>query len=343
MRWGAIVRGEARGLGNLTSEVARHLRPDRTLLVDMGEHARVFPIVHDYADALRVPFNDGAFDESQIREWLAGLDLLWTAETFYDQRIVGWAREMGVRTVNLAMPEFWRSDLEPAPDVVWNPTSWRHDTLPGDARVVPVPVATDRFETPPRRQEGPIRVLHNAGHRAAMDRNGTAIVYAALRLLKPRGTVDVTISGQDGRLPSPRRGFGNVRIETRPSGAAHYWDVPTGFDILVMPRRYGGLCLPVQEALAAGCVPVMPDVSPNGDWPTVLVPARPQGTISTQGGLLPLATVDAPVLARALTDLIDDPDALAGGRSEAVEWAESHSWHTLAGLWISELERAADG
>lgn len=343
MRWGLVARAEDRGLGILSWEIHRNLRPQRVLVVNMGDLARGFPPHLDrYLGRQVTPFVDGQLDETICRDFLATIDVVLMLETAYDWRMIEWAREMGVRTVLYAMPEFYRSDV-PQPDVVWNPTTWRHDTLPSGSRVVPVPVATDRFETPHGRKEGPIRVLHNAGHRAAMDRNGTAIVYSALRFLRTSARVDVRISGQDGRLPTPRRTSGPVRVETVPAGAEHYWDVPVGADILVMPRRYGGLCLPVQEALAAGAVPIMPDVSPNGDWPAVLVPAKVSGEIRTQGGVLPLAAVDPGDLAGAIGRLVDDPDLLAWWRGEALDWADRHSWHALAGLWMAELERAAGG
>lgn len=342
MKWGAIVRGESRGLGNLTNEVHRNLHPDRTLLIEMGELAKGFPIVHDYPDAMRVPFVGGVLDEDTVRDWMRGLDVIWTAETFYDWRIVTWAREMGVRTVNYVMPEFYRAELTEQADVVWNPTTWRHDSLPDGARVVPFPVALDRLGGPEERTGGPIRVLHNAGHRAAMDRNGTATFYAALRQIRTTVPIEVTISGQDGRLPAFRP-VRNLSITNRAHGSPDYWDVPAGFDMLVMPRRYGGLCLPVQEAMAAGVVPLMPDVSPNLDWPVWPLQSRPYGEFRTPGGLLKLAQVDASVVAREIAWLADHTLELAQMRASVLAWAGAHSWGALRPVWRAELGRVVDG
>jgi glycosyltransferase involved in cell wall biosynthesis len=41
-------------------------------------------------------------------------------------------------------------------------------------------------------------------------------------------------------------------------------------DLLVLPRRYGGLCIPMLEALSAGIPVIMPNISPNED----LLPER---------------------------------------------------------------------
>lgn len=341
MTLGLVARAENRGLGILAWEIYRHMAPARTMVVEMGDLARGFPPHLDrYPDATVVPFRSGILDETVCREWLAGLDVVLMLETAYDWRFVGWAADAGCRTLLYVMPEFWRADV-PQPDAIWNPTPWRHETLPGRARVVPVPVALDRFATPEKRTGGPLRVLHNVGHRAAMDRNGTAVVLAALRHIRGPGPVEVTISGQDGRLPAIRS-TRHVQIVSRPRGGENYWDVPVGFDLLAMPRRYGGLCLPVQEAMAAGVVPLMPDVAPNDVWPTVPLRSRGQGEIRTQGGIVPLAHVDAPVLAAEISRLAEDPDEVAARRAAVLAWAWTHSWEGLRGWWAAEIARVLD-
>jgi hypothetical protein len=57
-----------------------------------------------------------------------------------------------------------------------------------------------------------------------------------------------------------------------------------GFDAMVLPRRYAGLCLPMNEALLSGLPVFMTNVSPNNqilpqDW---LVESDPIGTIRTK-------------------------------------------------------------
>jgi glycosyltransferase involved in cell wall biosynthesis len=54
----------------------------------------------------------------------------------------------------------------------------------------------------------------------------------------------------------------------------------TDFDALILPRRYGGLCLPMNEALLSGLPVIMPDCSPNNDvLPTHwLIPATRTGS-----------------------------------------------------------------
>lgn len=348
MKWGLIARGEDRGLGNMTWEIHRNLHPDRTLLLDLGDLARGFPVHPErYPEAGRLAWTGAPLDavhEKAVRSWLEGLDVVYSAETYYDWRILDWAREAGVATVLHVMPEFYRcgQDGIPMPDAVWAPTSWRLDELPDATRVVPVPVALDRLaQDRPlnERTDTPLRVLHPAGHRAASDRNGTQIVIRSVQHMTQR--IEVTIAGQDGRLPSTslRRG-GPVSVRVAPKGQPNYWQLYRDQDVLVMPRRYGGLCLPVQEGIASGLVPVMPDVAPNGDWPAMLVPCGGNGTIATQGGVLRMVATKPADLARAVDVLARDRGVLATWREAGRLWAHGHSWEALAPLWLDELQRA---
>lgn len=341
MRWGMLARAEDRGLGNMTWEIARNLGPDRTLVVDMGDLARGFPMHLDrYPGATVAPWRDGAFEEQLVRDWLAGLDVLYSAETFYDWRIVEWARDAGCATVLHSMPEFnlHHGDHGPhRPTRFWNPTRWRQEQMPAGTVVVPVPVALDRFANREPRTDGPMRVLHTAGHRAAHDRNGTTTVLMAARRL--RRPVTITLAGQDGRLPgtsTPK----NVDLRIAPHNLPDYWSVYDGHDLLVIPRRYGGLCLPVQEAMAAGLAVTMTDCPPNRDWPIIPLPAAPHGTIRTGAGDIEMHAVAASTLATELDVLAANPEIVAAWQVLSRAWAEAHSWDELRETWLAELALA---
>lgn len=342
MRFGLVARADDRGLATMTRDFYRHMAPDRVLLVrEPGAERQGFrPHLDWYPDATVVHFTEGTFPEQVVRDWLEGLDVIYSAETMYDERLYGWARDAGCRTVLHVMPELFPASPAVLPDAIWAPTSWRLDTLPAGARVVPVPVATDRFEGISTPGDGPLRVLHVAGHRAMADRNGTQAVTRAVRMLRQRA--HVTIVGQDGRLPRLSGRAPTVTVSSKPGGCENYWDLYRDQDVLLMPRRYGGLSLPVQEAMAAGLVPILPDVAPNGDWPAVLTAASWRGHIITAAGTLRLAHSDPSDLAAAVDLLATDRDLLAAHRARALEWAEAHSWDSLAPTYRTELERACD-
>lgn len=338
MRLGLIARAEDRGLGIQSWEFARAMRPERTLLVNMGEYARGFAMHRDrYPGAMEVAFDRGNLPEQQVREWLRGLDVVFTAETLYDWRIARWADEEGAATVVQLNPEFMRPVGEYAalPTRWWAPTSWRLSQLPEGTKVVPVPVADDRFSFTPVERDGTLRVLHSIGHRAHADRNGTAVFLHALA--RVRGPMRVTIASQDARTPLSRVSRG-VEARAIAGGVSDYWRAYDDHDLLVIPRRYGGLCLPTQEAMAAGLAVAMTDVEPQAStWPIIPLLTREGPVIHLPSGRVRPANADPRRLAMTLDEMAREPELVAAAQLRSVEWAKAHTWTALRPLYEAEL------
>lgn len=333
------ARADDRGLGRLTHDFYTHMRPDRTLAIDMGSHARQFTQHLDrYPDATIAAFNGGTLEPATMRRFFTGLDVAVFYETAYDHRAYTIAQAAGCRTVLMAMPEFHRHLTEtlPHPDVVWVPTGWRLDTIPG-ARVVPVPVALEDAPTPARPSRT-LRILHVAGHRATGDRNGTLVFLRSLRHLTRH--VSIRVTTQDRRIPNVHSIPKAVTVDT--SAGDDHWRLYSRADLLVMPRRYGGLCLPVQEAMAAGLGIVMTDCEPNPDtWPISPLGCQPGTTIRTPAGPVVLHDADPVQVAAVIDRLATNPDEVADLKAQARTWAEANSWAALTALYRAELERVA--
>lgn len=331
MRVGLIARGEDRGLGIQSWEWARHMRPDRVLLVDPGELGRGFEIHHDRYPGATVAAWDGRHfaDATAVRQWLHGVDVVYTAETFYDERLPGWCRHQGVRLVVHVNPEFWKW---PGLDATtWAPTAWRLGHLPEGTEVVPVPVPLDRWPRPaPLRSNDEAVFVHVVGHRAAGDRNGTTLLLAAVQRLSV--PFRLRLLTQDARLPVPRV-QSCVHVERHLGGLEDYWRCYEDADVLVLPRRYGGLCLPANEAAGAGLAIVMPDCSPNGRWP--ITPVRTTGhvTLQTPGGTVASHTTDDRDLVAVLTRLAQNEQVRHNAQARARAWAEVMAWER----WADEI------
>lgn len=348
MKLGLIARAEDRGLGIQTWEVFRHLRPARVLLIDPGDLNRGFAVHRDrYATPLEggshkaevttLAWAGGELDERPVRTFLRGLDVVYTAETFYDWRIPEWAAEMGVGVVCHVNPELWPAQRAALPVTWWAPTGWRLEHLPARTRVVPMPVAADRF-APAAPADAPVTFLHVAGHRAAYDRNGTTTVFQATRAM--RSTCRVIVRGQDEHLPVELAHGPGVELITEAGGVANYWRLYGDAHVLVMPRRYGGLCLPVQEAAAAGLGLVLAGCAPNHTWPGVHLPTRQLREVNLPAGRVPLHEVDPGALAEALDHLAGHPEAVRALQAESHAWAAAHSWSALTERWLAELDAA---
>ncbi len=333
---GLLVRCDDRGLGNQTWEVYRHLPHDKVLVLrDPGSEKQGFPPHMDRfpgAPMTRFGRDHGGLDRKVCMEFLDGLDVVYSAETYYDWDFCNWAREAGVATVLHTNPEFyfhWNEPEVPAPSTWWSATDWRSGNMPSNTRIVPMPIPIDRWDEPDF-DRNPRKVLHVAGLAAIMDRNGTNLVRKAARSA-PDIEFEITTQGQ-------------VKADSAKHNEKHYWDLyDSDAPIMLIPRRFGGLCLPALEALGAGKLVAMTDTSPNRTWPILPLACSQEGRkLSCQGGDVSLFQCEVGSMIRDLRRMFDEPETLVKARRDSYAWAQRHSWDALTGLWLDELELAVE-
>lgn len=343
-RIGLIARADNTGLGTQSWEFHRHLNPAKTLIVDFthtsasGKDLTVHPE--------RFPGNTtivtGPPDTNTLIEFLDGLDSVFTMETPYNFALYTLARQRGIQTVLQANWEMlaYLQDGEHqqhVPDILALPSTWHLAEAThrfGDRMTVshlPVPIPTDRFDD----VKMPLtasRFLHVAGYPAVADRNGTRDLLAALPHVRAEVTITLTCQrpGYLGGLMTANVSPPNVTLVIETTTHNDYWGLYAGHHALILPRRYGGLCLPVNEALGAGMPVLMPDISPNHDWlpPDWLTPARQVDTIYTK---IPIDVhLSDPVeLAARIDRLATDEDFYGHARRQARFLADIHSWTSL--------------
>lgn len=338
MRIGLIARAENTGLGIQTWEFHRHIRPAKTLVVRLARGGR-----HFFPD--RFPgatISAGLPSIGELEEFLDGLDLVFTCETPYTYDLFTLAERRGIATVLQYNFEFLdylaRPDL-PRPSVLAAPSAWRYDDVPdrlARRMWLPVPIALDRWPAPERRTGPARRFLHIVGRPAIHDRNGTADLLDALAFV--RTPITVTIRCQDHtyvpRLMRGRRLPAHVDVRLDHYDIPDYWRAYDGHDVLVLPRRFGGLCLPMQEALGAGMPVLMPDISPNrdllpADW---LVPATKTDQFKARTHI-DVHTTDARELAARIDLLATNIGAIEYARERAHRLAQRMSWEQRLSLY----------
>lgn len=314
------ARGDMRGLAIQTADFARNMNPDKVLGIELPNS----PYPNDWSsfeDVEVVPF--GELSASLIAAWLRDLDAVYFAETGYHEETfrVAWNE---ARTFLHANPEFYYWD-HPT-DVVANPTPWLLDRMPG---AIHFPFPTDTVKLPFTQREEARVFLHVVGHPAMKDRNGTRIVLDALPYLDE--SVEVVIRSRQELRGPQKASRAKVRVEIGdlPDNADLYADA----DVLILPRRYGGLNLPLQEAAALGMPIVTLDRVPeNGFIPDEMrIPATHHRTIRTQGGPVEVSTGEPSVLAAKMLQLARNPDLVAEMSKRMRTWAESISWDVLRG------------
>lgn len=338
MKIGLIARADDRGLGTLTWEFFNHMSPTKTLVVltgaqDFPEHPDRFYGGGTLFDHLRPDLSLG---EEVIRDFLEGLDVVYTAETFYDWRIVNWARHMGVKTVIHGMPELTRHHREklPKPDAWWWPTPWLMKKSPiPKGRLVPIPTARQEPREAAPYDSGPLLIVHPGGKRALADRDGTEIFVEALHHVTSWFHATVFSQEHDHLVEELDHGV----IDFQPYQESR-WSLYEGQHLMVLPRRYGGLSLKVQESLGCGVPVIMPNVEPNDFYPGPRVAALPGPHVRVPFGPLPTWNASPHAIAEQIDILAENRDLLAAEQEMALWWANEYSWGNLADAYDFEFE-----
>lgn len=338
MRIGLIARADSRGLGIQTKAFHDQMHPAKTLVVDCPS-AMPLPIRRDwYPNASWV---NGLPGPADFRTWLDGLDTVYTAETGYSPALWTEARRAGVRTVLHANYEFLNRSDRPT---VWAaPSLWNIDQWPAGTIHLPVPIETERF-THTELPSVATNLLHIIGRPAIHDRNGTIDLLTALQHVTATITVTITCqqSGYVGGLINTHgiRTPGNVTLRIESRDTQNYWDNYRGQHALILPRRFGGLCLPALEALGAHIPVVMPDIAPNNLW----LPAE-WLTHATYAGefrahqRITYYRSDPYALAAKIDQLATDATFYTTAKQAASRLRDRNSWATLK----TEYEKTLNG
>lgn len=284
-----IVRADNTGLGNQTYELTQMLNPHKIMIIDFTFYNGNKQHFEWYAERDYIICNGVPTDE-EINNFLDGIDVLLSCETFYNDNTPSLARAKGVKTYlqyNYELFGNLRKGDRPLADALISPSPWMIDKVNKkfghNAQVfyIPPPTRQELFE---RALEANMskdhrRMLHIAGKAAANDRNGTESIFEMMRHSK--ADFELVIKSQTPintkRLDS--------RITVEIDNVKQRQDMYSGFDGMILPRRYAGLCLPMNEALLSGLPVFMTDISPNN-----FILPKEWLTASEELGVMRLAT-----------------------------------------------------
>ena len=313
MRLGIIARSDNTGLGNQTKELVDMLKPDKVMLINSQpfNKNKQHP---DWYKEYNCDFIRGFPAASDINYFLKNLDVVLSCETFYNSDFVALAKNKGVKTFLQYNYEFLdylqKPDLE-LPDTLLAPSLWGFEAVTEAfgtrSRVVHLPPPTSpsyfSFAKSTNIKKQHKRLLHVAGKAAHLDRNGTNTIIEMLKyskadyemVIKSQSELDFDI--KDSRLT----------IDT--NSPENRQDLYTGFDAMVLPRRYAGLCLPMNEALLSGLPVFMTDISPNNtilpnQW---LVPSKKIDQFKART-MIDVYSADPEMLAKLIDDYVNSPN-----------------------------------
>ena len=352
MKLGLIARMDNTGLGVQTREFYKNMYPDKTMVVDISHLNGTKQYPERYPDAT---FIKGFPSDEDVQNFLAGLDVVFIAEAAYNNKLYSIAKEMNVKTAVAYNYEFfdWFNDFTPRPDMFIAPSSWHYNNV--DVFCKRNGIRHKYLHSPVNRESLSFRTivqartfLHIAGKPAAHDRNGTKTLIEAASLLKTDAKIIIHFQGEQGLAHQATNtiddykaladGIPNVSIQQHEY--TNYKDIYKRGDVMVLPRRYGGNCLPMNEALSVGMPVIMPNISPNNQF----LPQQWLVSAYKHDEFTPRTKIDIyEANAQSLADRIDrfyelDEAAMVTENVRANNLAETISWKYLKWEYKKALE-----
>ncbi len=266
MRLGIIARCDDTGLGNQTYELVKMLNPDKVLVVDSSPFNPSYVQHHDWYKDNNKIISVGMPVKNTVINFLRNLDVVLSCETFYHKNFTEIARLRNVKTILQYNFEFFQYHQtgKYLPDVLLAPSLWRFDDMKNTygsktmLGYLPPPIDHKIFaQNKIINHNNSNRLLHIAGKEAIHDRNGTQSVIEMLKYSK--ANYELVIRSQT----ELKTNCNDDRLKIMVGNEQNRVDLYKGFDAMVLPRRYAGLCLPMNEALMSGLPVFMTNISPN--------------------------------------------------------------------------------
>lgn len=307
LRLGIIARSDNTGLGNQTRELVRMLNPDKVLLIDSSYFNGNVQHPEWYQDRNVMITTRGFASNKEISLFLRDLDAVLSCEIFYNSSLIAMAKKKNIKTIlqyNYEFLDYLNNDNLMFPDVLLSPSYWELDTIKslfsGQTTIahIPPPTAPESFLKARKTNTSSTygRILHIGGKAAVKDRNGTQTIIEAMKYVKSDIVLDI-------RTQSHIDINNNEKINIVHDNISNHADMYEGYDAMALPRRYAGLCLPMNEALMSALPVFMTDISPNNkilpqEW---LVKSNKVDTLMTRT-LLDVYGADPMALAKAIDD-----------------------------------------
>ena len=341
MRLGIIARCDNTGLGNQTKELVKMLNPDKILLIDSYSfnNNKQYPQWYDGYNVIKTV--KGMPRTNEVVSFLDGIDVVISCETFYHLDFVDMARKRNIKTILQYNYELFGNLVHPEwllPDVLLSPSSWNIDVVKekfgSKCKIYHLPPPTDTSLFNAARENNLSkthkRILHIAGKKAAKDRNGTNTV---VEMLKHSSADYELVVATQTPLDFITK---DSRLKINKDNVRNREDLYNGYDAMVLPRRYAGLCLPMNEALISGLPVFMTDISPNNqilphNW---LVGSNKIGEFKTKS-MVDIYEADATKLGKTIDNYINS-NSIDKDKNTAVELGfNNFSVEVLKDKWLN--------
>jgi hypothetical protein len=332
MKVGCINYAHARGLGHLMRDFHAHgIITDVCVVKHPGIPTRADEW---YPGAPTVDLR--RIDTRVLQDFVSKMDVMLYFETPFWWPIMPFARAKGIRSVLCPMMECTPVSHEP-PDLYVCPSLLDYNEYFPDgkpARSIFLPLPT---EYPWRLRTRAEHFVHRGGYLGCRGREGTTLLIEAMRHVK--SSLRLTVSVQENvDAAHQRMAARDPRIEYR-AETIPYEELYGVGDVAVMPQKFNGVSLPLQEACAAGMLVMASDRFPANSWLPIepLIPVAGYRKARIGGGYMEFdeAQIRPEDIAATLDGWYGRDITVFSLKGKA--WAEQHSWQALKPRWLEAI------
>lgn len=333
MQVGMVAYATEQGLGYLAKSFYDAGIVDEVILVHHGRH----PTQLEWFGGDAVPIARMPIRGPGVYALLDRVDMVLFFETAFDWDFLDVCKEHAVKTVCVPMYEWYPRDKIGVFDGYLCPSLLDAEYFPGSPMFQP-PVDPSTWKLRTRANT----FLHNAGNIGHRNHKGTLELLRAAEFIE--SDLALTIRCQNVRafdrllsqVPQVKK---NPKVDLRP-GAIPHNDLYASHDVVVIPEKFNGLSLPLQEAYAAGLLVMTTDRFPANKWlPTEpLIPMESYYEARIGEGYLPFqeAVVNPRTIARTMDEWYGrDISCLS---RQGKQWAEENSWEAKKEVCLSLLK-----
>lgn len=345
MTVGIVSYLSERGLGNMCHDLRRQLGIDRQLVIPDGD----WPMRLDWCNGEEFYLREWTIQRDDLVAWKQTdkIDTLVSIETGFGDNTFRWAKELGMRTVLIAMwenyspkhPAYQNVDLFICP-------SWKcFQEIQSDNKIfLPYPVDTTEFKFQER--TGPAKkFIHNAGSGGLGGRKGT--LEAIMGFIEANVDARLVIRAQQsdfldkiGKMLKMDPLLDDPRIMLVHSQIPERADLYKDGDVLIYVSHYDGHSLVALEGMSCGMPVITTDAEPMNEYWSGLSPLcvkvaerKPAGTVNPH---CMANWVDIKDLAAKIRFCAREPmSAISHSNRLLVE--KSHSWDVLRDRWKKAL------
>ena len=332
MKIGTVGYNTSRGLGHLVHDFYLHGIITDVFVV---KHPRVPNNEDWYPNAPSVKL--GHFSDTNgwkmATEFCKNVDAMLFFETPFNWKLIEWCKENLIKTFLVVMYECTPKS-HPAPYRYICPSLLDMQYFPLNSEFLTLPT-----EYPWKLRTRARHFVHNGGYLGLRGREGTTTLIEAMQFVQ--SPIQLTIRVQENVDVHHQRLIAEDTRITYIAGSVPYLDLYKEGDAVVIPQKFNGCSLPIQEACASGMMVMTTDRFPMNTWlpnePLIPTSGCNKG-VSIGGPYLEFdeAIVDPRQLAKHIDKWYDKPieDYSIFGK----DWASEHSWEVLKPQWMKVLQ-----